>query len=201
MRIAFAIWDERIAPVFDVARQVCVVDKGSDASYRESRESLAGDLPAQKVSRLAELSVDTLVCGAISRALHEMVSAYGIKVMPFVAGDLQQVIDAWLKGELEETRFAMPGCYRRARRRFRGSPGAGEEYFIMNAGRGGRGEGGGRGRGGRGSGSGRMGGPQAAGPAGHCSCPACGHQEPHRRGIPCAEFKCPKCGTALVRKQ
>lgn len=58
----------------------------------------------------------------------------------------------------------------------------------------------GMGRGlGRGGGRGRMRGPFAAGPAGVCKCPKCGHEQPHTRGQPCYQMKCPKCGAAMVR--
>ena len=68
---------------------------------------------------------------------------------------------------------------------------------VQGGGRGaGRGRGGGTGRGG----GGRMGGPKAAGPAGHCTCPKCGHKEPHVAGQPCYERVCPRCGTRLVRE-
>lgn len=51
----------------------------------------------------------------------------------------------------------------------------------------------GRGRGiGRGPGMGRgQGGTEI------CECPKCGHTEPHARGIPCTETKCPKCETPM----
>jgi hypothetical protein len=29
-------------------------------------------------------------------------------------------------------------------------------------------------------------------------CPHCGHRDPHKRGMPCVERKCPKCGTAMT---
>jgi len=59
----------------------------------------------------------------------------------------------------------------------------------------------GRGSGvGRGQGPGRMGGPQAAGPGGDCVCPNCGYREPHQRGVPCYQKKCPQCGTRMVRE-
>ncbi|MCD6434153.1 MAG: cation transporter [Candidatus Diapherotrites archaeon] len=37
------------------------------------------------------------------------------------------------------------------------------------------------------------------GPGGYCICPKCNYKVEHRRGIPCATLKCPKCGTTLVR--
>ncbi len=67
---------------------------------------------------------------------------------------------------------------------------------------GGRGQGGGQGMGGRrGQGTGGRGrkGGVAAGPEGVCVCPQCGHSEPHERGVPCTQIKCPKCGTTMGR--
>ncbi|KUG24360.1 ferredoxin 2 [hydrocarbon metagenome] len=58
---------------------------------------------------------------------------------------------------------------------------------------------GGRGMGG-GQGAGRMGGARAAGVGGNCLCTKCGYREPHERGIPCMQKKCPQCGSTLIRE-
>jgi predicted Fe-Mo cluster-binding NifX family protein len=201
MKTAFAYWDNRIAPVFDIARQIHVVEAESGRIVAETEEALADDLPVQKVIRLAELGVGTLVCGAISKPMHEMVAAYGIEAIPFVAGDLREVIQAWLSGNLERDTFAMPGCCGRGRGRRRGMRGMNKEEYPMNGrGRGGMGQGGGRGQGRGGQGRGRMGGPLAGGAVGTCLCPKCGHREPHERGVPCVQKQCPKCGTAMTRE-
>ena len=117
MKAAFAAWDNRIAPVFDVARQIHLVEAEDGRVICETEELLADDLPVQRALRLTELGVGTLVCGAISRALHEMVAANGIRVIPFVVGDLRKVIQAWLKGGLGRNDFVMPGCCGRGRSR------------------------------------------------------------------------------------
>ncbi|MBU0966219.1 MAG: NifB/NifX family molybdenum-iron cluster-binding protein [Proteobacteria bacterium] len=114
-KAAFAYWDNRLAPVFDSARQLYLVEVDTRGIALETQEMLPDDQPAQKALRLAELTVDTLVCGAISRSLHEMVSAYGIRVIPFVAGELREIILAWQSGNLQEDAFAMPGCRRQRR--------------------------------------------------------------------------------------
>ena len=200
MKTAFAHWDHRIAPVFDIARRIHVVEADSGQIVAETGEVLADDPPVQKVLRLLELGVGTLVCGAISRPFHELVAAYGIQVTPFVAGDLSEVIQAWLTGNLERDAFAMPGCCGRGRGR-RGMHGMNKEGYEMNGkGRGGMGPGGGQGQGRVGQGRGRMGGPLAGSAAGSCLCPDCGHREPHERGAPCVQKKCPKCGTAMTRQ-
>jgi predicted Fe-Mo cluster-binding NifX family protein len=195
MKAAFACWDNRIAPVFDTAREIRVVEVEAKRIVRESQEMLPDASPAQKVLRLAELNIGTLTCGAISRAMHALVTAYGIQVVPFVVGDLQEVIRAWLTGSLERDVFAMPGCCAlRRRRRMRGLNE--DECEMYRQGCSGKGAGQGR----RGQGKGRMGGPRSAGAVGMCICPQCGHSEPHERGVPCTQKQCPKCGAALARQ-
>jgi predicted Fe-Mo cluster-binding NifX family protein len=120
MKTAFSYWENRIAPVFDTARQIHVIKAESGIIVGETQETLPEDFPIRKVCRLVDLGIGTLVCGAISRPLHAMVSSYGIQVVPFIAGDLHEVIHAWLRGSLEHAAFALPGCYGRGGWRFRG---------------------------------------------------------------------------------
>jgi predicted Fe-Mo cluster-binding NifX family protein len=201
MKAAFAYLDKRIAPVFDTARRIHVAEIEAGRIVAEREEALADDMPVRKALRLAELGVETLVCGAITRPLHAIVASYGIRVIPFVAGDLGEVIQAWLRGGLEVEDFAMPGCRGRGRGRRGGIFGMEQEVNIMNRNvRGGMGPGDGRGRGQGGQGRGRMGGPAKAGVGGTCLCPKCGHREPHEVGVPCAQKVCPKCGTAMTRE-
>ena len=110
MKTAFTYWNKRIAPVFDTSHQMKVIETESGRIISETFETMESDLPVQKALRLSELGVSTLVCGAISKSLNEMVATYGIQVIPFVAGELQEVIKAWLKGNLEPEEYAMPGC-------------------------------------------------------------------------------------------
>jgi len=37
------------------------------------------------------------------------------------------------------------------------------------------------------------------GPGGECICPQCGVRVLHKRGIPCYEHRCPKCGQPMTR--
>ena len=95
MKSAFAHWENRIAPVFDVARQLYLVETRSGEVVSETREMLDGELSVQKVLRLKGLGVEQLVCGAISNTMRILVSAYDIRVIPFVTGELGEVIRAW----------------------------------------------------------------------------------------------------------
>ncbi|MFH0960083.1 MAG: hypothetical protein V1897_15425 [Pseudomonadota bacterium] len=216
MKAAFSYMDDRIAPVFDTARKVFVVEAVSGKIVSEREELVADNLPVQKAIHFVELGVGSLVCGAISRPQYDTIVAYGIQVAPFVTGDLRQVVVAWMNGRLREKRFTMPGCGGIGRHRFRRMQEQDEEKNIMNGRKGGgsgqgQGQGQGQGRGGRqgtgtGQGQGRGGrraagpGGAAAGPGGYCVCSACGQKEIHERGVPCINQKCSKCGASMTRE-
>lgn len=123
MRAAFAVWDQRIAPVFDVTRRVHIVEAQGGRVVEELDQTLPDGMPAQRALRLAELGVDALICGAVSRSMQALIVSYGISVRAFVAGELNDVVEAWLTSRLDSPAYAMPGC-RRGRRRRRSGCGA-----------------------------------------------------------------------------
>jgi len=110
MKTAFACWEERIAPVFDTVPELCLVRIESGRIDAMSRKTMPDEAPHHRAARLIRLGVHTLVCGAISRPLHLVVKGHGIRVVPFIAGNLSEVIQAWLEGNLDSGRFSMPGC-------------------------------------------------------------------------------------------
>ncbi len=210
MIAAFATWNGRIAPVFDVTRHLYLVEREEAQIIRESEAPLHGESAAQLALTLVDLKVNVLICGAISQPLQAMVTAYGIEVIPFVAGALREVIEAWMQGKLLlRGTFAMPGCGWGNRRCGHPMHTFREEALMFGRGGGkgagggqggGRGAGGGQGGGSKGMGGrGRMGGQMASGPAGECVCPACGHRQEHVRGVPCTQTECPKCGAMMTR--
>jgi predicted Fe-Mo cluster-binding NifX family protein len=122
VKLALAVWNGRISPVFDTSRQLLVLEvEGGEALSRREHE-IAAEEAFAKVARLAELGVEVLICGAVSRPLAEMIAIRGIRLVPFVAGDAEEVLAAFLAGNLPSSGMTMPGCCGR-RLRFRGGMG------------------------------------------------------------------------------
>jgi predicted Fe-Mo cluster-binding NifX family protein len=119
-----------MAPVFDVSRRALVLTLEHGAVVSRVLETIETPMPVLKVERLTELGVQTLVCGAISEPLQHELSRMGVKVIAFVAGEIEEVVESFLAGALPSRALCMPGCCGRPHR-FRGAPG--------REGRGGRG--------------------------------------------------------------
>lgn len=94
-KTAFSYWNRRIAPVFDIAQRLRVLEIESGRVICVKEDALKGVLPVQKAQYLVESGIGTLVCGAISTPFSEVMIAYGIIIISFVAGDLSEVIVAW----------------------------------------------------------------------------------------------------------
>lgn len=73
-------------------------------------EPFHSELPLCRAAKLSDLSIKILICRAVSQPLANMIEAYGIQLIPFVAGDLDQVLSIYLKDILSNPNFRMPGC-------------------------------------------------------------------------------------------
>jgi predicted Fe-Mo cluster-binding NifX family protein len=110
MRLALTTWNGRISPVFDVARQVLVADIEDGRVVSRREEGLPGTEPPAQAARLAALGPQVLICGAISQPMSAMLAGTGIRVIPFTAGEAEDVLAAWLAGRLPDPAWRMPGC-------------------------------------------------------------------------------------------
>ena len=124
MRVAIPVWNDRVSPVFDTATCLMLLDLAEGAEQsRQLVEVAQTSFPTQRAKHLAELGVNVLICGAISRPLAGLVSAAGIVLIPWVAGPVEDVLRAYVAGRLSEPCWRMPGCGGAHRRReARGGP-------------------------------------------------------------------------------
>ena len=118
MRIALSIWNDRISPVFDNSSRLLLIDLENGREIGRTEEPIGQAMIPDRAARLKELRINVLLCGAISRPLAYLLVASGVSVIPFLTGEIEEVLDAYLKGKLNDPHFLMPGC-RRGRRRFR----------------------------------------------------------------------------------
>jgi predicted Fe-Mo cluster-binding NifX family protein len=110
MKIAMPVWEGRVSPLFDVARQLLIVEIEEGREMSRWEVSLEEEWPPNRVSRLVDLTVEVLICGGISRLLADSLRAAGITVISQIKGKAEQILAAFLNGEFPSPRFSMPGA-------------------------------------------------------------------------------------------
>lgn len=123
MRLGISVHNKRVSPVLDTACQLEVLqmDAGEQPGISE-RVQLPGTSAPDQAEALRRAGIDVLICGGLSREMAWYLNRYNIRVIPWIAGWVETVMNAYSRGELDSGQFAMPGCGRRRfqRRRHRG---------------------------------------------------------------------------------
>ncbi len=118
MKIAIPIWNGLVSNVFDFSHSLLLVDIQNGRETNRSEISLAAESVPQRASRLKSLGVDVLICGAISRPLMYMLKGSGIEVLPYVKGRVDELLQAYMTGQLGQQQFILPGFWSGARKGF-----------------------------------------------------------------------------------
>ncbi len=119
-RIAIPIWQGRISPVLDTAGKLWIFD----LNEKGESEPRIVEIPSldfrRRVDFFESQNINTLICGAISRPLYNLLINLGIAVRPWLTGTVEDVLAAYKDGKLDLDYFRLPGCRRqRQRGRFR----------------------------------------------------------------------------------
>jgi len=110
MKVAVTVWENRISPLFDATRTLLIVDIHNRVVTERYLAHFDCVSPFSRASTLEELGVGTLICGGVSDFFAKLIEARNIRIIPFVAGRVDEVIDAYLKDGLCQNKFRMPGC-------------------------------------------------------------------------------------------
>ncbi|MGC9327140.1 MAG: NifB/NifX family molybdenum-iron cluster-binding protein, partial [Candidatus Hinthialibacter sp.] len=102
MRIAVPHWQGRVSPVFDVAGVLLLVNV--DQGQETSRQNivLENDSSLTRTNYMKELDIDAIICGAVSKPLELALVSEGIEVIALICGEVDQVINAFLTGQLHQ---------------------------------------------------------------------------------------------------
>lgn len=109
MRLAVPEHQGRIAPVFDCCRRVIIVLQSSMGEEPLQYEDWSPVPRLLRPTRLIELEVELLVCGGISCWMEDQIRWHGIRLIPWIAGEIGEVLVALREGRISDSVYAMPG--------------------------------------------------------------------------------------------
>ncbi|MDR3567383.1 MAG: NifB/NifX family molybdenum-iron cluster-binding protein [Syntrophobacteraceae bacterium] len=189
--VAIPVFRTRVAPVLDWCSKILIVS-GEGPEATASREMHVKDESRFALMRtLRRQGINTVICGALSPAMLSYAESLGFRIIHGIAGEIQEVLEAYCKGELDCPRYWLPGC--RGQRRYKVGAKCARETAGATT----------EGVGAAAKTSPPNPGPEdktQAGPGGFCVCPRCGETVGHERGIPCSQILCPACSSAMTRK-
>ena len=91
MTIAIALFGTRVSPRFDCTQEFMLITTSECTVTDQHTESIPERMPLKKVRRLADLKVDTLVCGGVDESSREYLRTYGIQVLSNISGKVDEV--------------------------------------------------------------------------------------------------------------
>ncbi len=110
MKIALPVWQGRISPVFDTAGLLRIVEFRNREEVKRWETPIGEDSFAGRVDLMRRLGVEVLLCGALSRPLAGLIVSQGITLVPWLAGDADQIVRSYLQKGEPDLRYIMPGC-------------------------------------------------------------------------------------------
>ena len=119
MKIALPVWKDNVSSVLDFAEKLLLVELEDGLEIGRNEIVFTEQSTPERAVKLRQLGVNVLICGAISRQLAYMLSSSGINVLPFTTGSVEQILKAYMTGNLNLPQYTMPGgCWKGARRSF-----------------------------------------------------------------------------------
>ncbi|MHC1724498.1 MAG: NifB/NifX family molybdenum-iron cluster-binding protein [Syntrophobacteraceae bacterium] len=190
--LAIPVFRDRVAPVFDWCSKIIIVPE-KEANAASSRQIDVKENTFKLMRSLREQGIGTLICGALSPEILNYGESIGLKIVHGVAGEIEEVLQAYRDQKLDQPQYWLPGC--QGQRRYKAGArcaGKGKDGMVSEEGS-------------RGSGTGparRDAGGQRSkkGAGGFCICPKCGAKKEHERGIPCSHITCASCHSMMVRE-
>ena len=109
MKIAAPIYGDSISNVFDFAKRLLIVDVDNDKEVKRLEVVIENKYPIQRAVQLINMNTDVFICGEISQELLFALKASGIEVVPFITGNVNNVIQAYIDGIIANREYSMPG--------------------------------------------------------------------------------------------
>jgi len=109
IRIAIPIFHDRVSPVLDSCTRLLIIN--FEGKIEVERREIPFDIysRSERFEILKNLSPDVIICCGISEVLDKMLQSAGIRLISGIAGDVEQVAEAFLRNRIDDSCFRMPG--------------------------------------------------------------------------------------------
>jgi predicted Fe-Mo cluster-binding NifX family protein len=108
-KVAIPIFQSRVSPVLDSCRHMLLIDMEQGNDMKRERVYLDEMSLAERCGLFAKLDVTIVICGGVSEVFANMLMGANIRLINGIAGEIDDVITAFLEERLDKPQFYMPG--------------------------------------------------------------------------------------------
>lgn len=109
MKVAIAIFGTRVSPRFDCAPGFEILDIADGEILSKTVVPAENMTVAERIKKLAEVGVETFICGGIDAWSKHELERIAIKTYSWVTGEAEDALACLLKGQLESGIMMGPG--------------------------------------------------------------------------------------------
>jgi len=110
MKIAVPYWEGKVSPVLDTSTRLLVLEFDGEKEVSRYEIPLSESDLGRRCNYIKQSGIEVLICGAISRPFYRMLEATQVDVIPWISGQVEEVISAYFDQKLNHDKFLMPGC-------------------------------------------------------------------------------------------
>lgn len=108
-RTAVPIFMGRVSPVLDTCTQLLLLELDGRQETTRKTVPMKGSSIFERAGEIQKLGVQAIICGAVSDSFYNLLREADIDLVCGITGDIDEVIDAYRDGRLEQPQFRMPG--------------------------------------------------------------------------------------------
>jgi predicted Fe-Mo cluster-binding NifX family protein len=114
--IALPVYQERISPLLDVAKKYVLYEIHEGEIKQKINIHIHADNEPLRIEKLKELGVSLIIGGAVSCFVSDIIHGKGIRLISWINGPVDNIVESYIKGDLNQHRIENQKCRRRKRR-------------------------------------------------------------------------------------
>lgn len=100
MKVAIPRFGEDVAPCFEYSATISIFTIGGAKVVDQTDFTLQSKRIFDRLRLLRDQGVDTLICGGVQDQFEDAVQACGIRVISWVCGNVEELLDLFVHGRL-----------------------------------------------------------------------------------------------------
>ncbi len=108
--LAIPVFRARVAPVLDWCSKIIIIpEEGVNAASGRQIDVMEENI-FRLMRTLREKGTRTLICGALSPEMLNYGESIGLRIIHGIAGDIEEVLQAYRERKLDRPQYWIPGC-------------------------------------------------------------------------------------------